>query len=164
MKVLGLLPAAFLYEYAGAGQSRVGPVQRFTFKPNPKFSPPDLETQVLTKMTGEIWIDPAHERVTQLRGQLQQDVNIGWGIVARLNKGGWIEIEQGDVTGDQWRIVHFRMSMSGRVVFSNKVFDTTEDQTRYAPLPVGMGYQQAIEILRAENQSPTSNVDSSARR
>jgi hypothetical protein len=48
---------------------------------------------------------------------------------------------------DQWRTVRFQMQMSGRVVFKNRVFDTTEEQTHYAPLPEGMSYQKAIEAL-----------------
>ena len=160
MKVLRLLSSAFLYQYAGKGESPAGQIEKFTFRPNPRFSPPDLETQVLTKMTGEIWIDAAHERVARLQGQLQQDVDIGWGIVARLNKGGWIEIEQADIGSNQWRIVHFRMAMAGRVVFKNKVFDTTEDESRFAPLPMGLGYQQAIEMLRAENEPATAGTAS----
>ncbi len=69
MKVLRALPSAFEYQYAGPG--REGPaakVEKFTFRPNPNFSPPDLETQVLTAMAGEIWIDPAHQRVIRLEG------------------------------------------------------------------------------------------------
>ena len=101
-------------------------------------------------MTGEIWIDPAHQRVVRLEGHLQQDVDFGWGILGRLNKGGWIVIEQADVGGGQWRIVHFQMAMSGRVVFKNRIFDTTEERPQFAPLPAGLDYQQAIEMLRAE--------------
>ena len=41
-------------------------------------------------MIGEIWIDPVHQRVVRLEGHLQQDVDFGWGILGRLNKGGWI--------------------------------------------------------------------------
>ena len=70
-------------------------------------------------MTGEIWIDPVHLRVVRLEGHLQQDVDFGWGILGRLNKGGWIVIEQADVGGGQWRTVRFQMQMSGRVVFKN---------------------------------------------
>ncbi len=149
IKVLRVLPNAFLYEYAGTGQGPTGPVEKFTFKPNPKFDPPDLETQVLSQMTGELWIDPAAERVARLDGHLLQDVDFGWGILGRLYKGGSVLLEQ-DVVGDhQWRIVHFKMIMTGRVVFKTKVFDTTEDQDQYARVSSGLSYQRGIEILRA---------------
>ena len=155
LKVLRMLPTAFVYQYAGSGQyagQGQGPaetVERFIFRPNPGFSPPDLETQALTAMAGEIWIDPVHERVVRLEGHLEQDVDFGWGILGRLNKGGWITIEQADVGGGQWRAVRFKMAMSGRVFFKNRVFDTTEEQTQFAPLPSGLTYQQAIQKLMA---------------
>jgi hypothetical protein len=150
LKVLRALPAAFVYQDAGSAEGPTGKVEKFTFEPNPGFSPPDLETEVLTAMAGEIWIDAAHQRVVRLEGHVQRDVDFGWGILGRLNKGGWIVIEQADVGGGQWRTVHFQMALSGRVVFKTRLFDTTEDETHFAPLPVGLGYQKAIEMLRAE--------------
>ncbi|MGA7244942.1 MAG: hypothetical protein WBX19_17265 [Terracidiphilus sp.] len=160
MKVLRALPNAFLYRYAGSVGGPTGEMAKFTFSPNPEFNPPDLETEVLTEMTGEIWVDTAQQRVARLEGHLEQDIDFGWGILGRLNKGGWIVIEQADVGQHQWRIVHFKMSMSGRVVFKTKVFDTTEDQSQFVPLPVGLSYQQAIQMVRAEgaNTRPGTNA------
>jgi len=156
LMVLRALPKAFLYEYAGSDQGSAGKqgsagrIEKFNFHPNPGFSAPNLETQALTTMSGQIWIDPERERVTRLEGRLQRDVDFGWGVLGRLNKGGWIVIEQADVGGDQWRVVHFQMQMSGRVIFKTRVFDTTEDETQYAPLQPGMSYQKAIETLRGD--------------
>ena len=148
LKVLRSLPNAFVYEYAGAGQVSSGSVEKFRFKPNPKFDPPDMETQVLTQMTGELWIDPAQERVTRLDGRLRQDVDFGWGILGRLYRGGTVVIEQADVGDHQWRVVHFDMKMSARVVFKTKVFDTAEDESQFVSVPAGIRYQQAIAMLR----------------
>jgi hypothetical protein len=151
LNVLRALPSAFLYQDAGPGQGPTGKVEKFTFRPNPAFNSLYLETEVLPAMAGEIWIDPVHLRVARLEGHLQQDVDFGWGILGRLNKGGWIVIEQADVGPDmgvdQWRTVRFAMQMSGRVVFKARVFDTTEEQTNYAPIARGMSYQKAIEML-----------------
>lgn len=149
IEVLRALPNAFLYDYSGTAVGPTGQVMKFAFHPNPAFSPPNLETQVLTAMTGEIWIDPSQERITRLEGHLQQDIDFGWGILGRLNKGGWIIIEQADVGKGQWRIVRFQMSMSGRVLFKNRVFDTTEKESQFEPLPVGMSYADAIRDLRS---------------
>jgi hypothetical protein len=147
LKVLRALPSAFLYQDAGPGEGPTGKVEKFTFRPNPGFDPLYLETEALPAMAGEIWIDPVRLRVSRLEAHLQQDVDFGWGILGRLNKGGWIVIEQAEVAGGQWRTVRFEMQMSGRVVFKARVFDTTEVQTNYAPLPLGMSYQKAIETL-----------------
>jgi hypothetical protein len=149
LKVLHMLPQAFTYEYAGPGQGPSGKVEKYRFRPNPRFSPPDLETQALTAMTGEIWVDAAQERVTRLEGHLQQDTNYGWGILGRLDKGGWIILDQADVGGRQWRIVRFQMKMNLRVLFKNKYFDSVQEMTQYAPVPAGLDYRQAIQMLRA---------------
>jgi len=146
-KVIRCLPDAFLYEYVGAGESPRGKVEKFAFRPNPDFDPPDLETYALTAMTGEIWIDAVRDRVVRLEGHLQHDVDFGWGILGRLNKGGWIVIEQADIDNRQWRIVHFQMVMSGRVLFKTRSFDTLEDQTSFSFVPAGTTYAQAIQIL-----------------
>jgi hypothetical protein len=152
LKVLRALPSAFFYQYSGSGQGPNGPVEKFSFRPNPAFTPPDLETEILTQMAGEIWIDPVHQRAVRLEGHLQQDVDFGWGVLGRLNKGGWIAIEQADIGDGVWRIVRFQMVMSGRVIFKTRVFDTTEEETGFAPLPVGLSYQKAIEMLRSDSQ------------
>jgi len=151
MKVIRALPYAFIYQSAGAVEGPSGKVEKFTFRPNPSFDPPDLETEALTAMTGEIWVDAAQGRIAKLEGHLQQDVDFGCGILGRLNKGGWIVIEQADVGNHQWRIVHFQMVMSGRLVFKTRTFDTVEDETQFVPVPVGSGYVQAIQTLRSDS-------------
>jgi hypothetical protein len=149
LKLLRMLPSAFLYQYAGPALGPTGPVEKFTFRPNPRFSPQDLETQALTAMSGEVWVDPVQERVTRLEGRLQQDTDYGWGILGRLNKGGWLVIDQADVGGRQWRIVHVQMEMTLRILFKTKIFNTVEQLSRYTPVPAGLDYRQAIQMLRA---------------
>ena len=148
LKVMRALPNAFIYQYAGEMDSPHGKVEKFVFRPDPRFNPPDLETEALTAMRGELWIDAAQGRVARLEGHLQQDVDFGWGILGRLNKGGWIDLEQADVGSHQWRIVHFQMVMSGRVFFKTKSFDTVEDETQFVPVPLGSSYGQAVQTLR----------------
>jgi hypothetical protein len=149
LRLLRMLPDAFLYQYAGSDQGPAGTVEKFTFKPNPNFSPPDLETQALTAMTGILSVDAAQERVTRLEGHLQQDTDYGWGILGKLDKGGSIVIEQADVGGHQWRIARFQMRMNMRVLFKTRNIDTTEEMTQYTPVPASIDYRQAIQMLRA---------------
>jgi hypothetical protein len=156
LKILRVLPSAFLYQFLGTGTAQNGTVEKFTFKPNPQFDPPDLETGVLTAMAGEIWIDPVQERVVRLAGSLQQDKNIALGIV-ELDKGGWVEIEQADVGDHQWRIVHLKLVMNGRVLFKAKNSNSVQEYSQFAPLPADMSYKQAIQMLRA-NAWPASQT------
>jgi len=148
LKLLRMLPQAFLYEYEGVGQGSAGAVEKFRFHPNPAFSPPDMETQALTAMSGELWIDAAQERVTRLEGHLQQDTDYGWGILGKLDKGGWIVLEQAEVGAGQWRIARFQIKMELRILFKEKSFDSVQEMTQYAPVPAGLDYRQAIQMLR----------------
>ncbi|MGD0547783.1 MAG: hypothetical protein ABR991_08125 [Terracidiphilus sp.] len=150
LKLLRMLPQAFTYECAGTGLGAPGPVEKFRFRPNPGFSPPDWETQALTAMSGELWIDAAQERVTRLEGHLQQDTNYGWGILGKLDKGGWIVLEQADVGGGQWRIARFQMKMDLRILFKAKIYDTVQEMTQYSPVLAGLDYRQAIQLLKAQ--------------
>lgn len=154
LKLLRMLPKAFLYQYAGTGNGLAGPVQKFTFKPNPRFDPPDLETQALTALNGELWIDASQERVVRLEGHLQQDTDYGWGILGRLNRGGWVVLEQADIGEHQWRITQVQMQMILRVLFKTRNIDTHEQMTNYTPVPAGMDYRQAIQMLRSGAGSP----------
>lgn len=149
VKVIRALPEAFTYKYIGEGTGPTGRVEKFSLEANPAFNPPDLETQVLTAMAGEIWIDASQQRVARFEAHLVHDVDFGWGILGRLYKNGWIVIEQSDVGDHQWRIVRFQMEMNSRIVLKNKVFQTVEEQVDYAPVP-SIGYAQAIRILTAE--------------
>ncbi len=149
IKVLSAFPRAFFFKFVGDEVGPSGKLEKFSFWPNPGFNPPDLETQILTAMTGEIWVDAAQEHIVRLEGRLQQDVDFGWGILGRVNKGGWILIEQAQVVNGRWRIVHLKMVMSGRVLFKTRSFDTEEQETQFEPLPVDLSYMQAIQMMRA---------------
>ncbi len=149
IKVLGAFPSAFFFKFVGDGVGPSGKLEKFSFWPNPDFNPPDLETQVLTAMAGEIWVDADQGHIVRLEGSLQQDVDFGWGILGRLNKGGSILLEQAEVSDGRWRIVHFQLAMSGRVLFKTRSFDTEEQESQFEPLPVDLSYTQAIHMMRA---------------
>jgi len=150
MKVLRVLPTAFDYQFAGTATAPIGTVLKFTFKPNPQFDPPDMETGVLTAMAGELWIDPAQERVVRLAGSLQQDKYIAWGL-GELDKGGTVEIDQADVGAHQWRIVHLKLVMNMRVLFKTRPSNSVQEYSQFAPLPADLSYKNAIEMLRSNS-------------
>jgi hypothetical protein len=47
--------------------------------------------------------------------------------------------------------------MSGRVVFKTRVFDTTEDESGFTPVPFRMTSVQAIQMLHADNSDGAPN-------
>jgi hypothetical protein len=154
-KIIRALPNAFLYSYAGIADTPSGPSYRLSFQPNPAFDPQYLEAQVLKAMAGELWIDVAQQRVTKLDCKRLHDVDVGWGLLGRLDQGGTLLLEQADVGNRQWRTTRMVMAMNARVFFESKNWDTTLEMTQFAPVPAGITYQQAIHLLQ------TNPVDSS---
>jgi len=158
LRLLRMLPDAFLYTYAGTVAGPAGAVEKYTFRPNPSFNPPDFETQALTALSGILLIDGSQERVTRLEGHLEQDTDYGLGILGKLDKGGSIVIEQADVGEKQWRIARVTMQMNLRILFKTKNIDTTEEMTQYTPVPANIDYRQAIQMLRTGSAgTPGSN-------
>jgi hypothetical protein len=145
MKILRVLPDAFLYQYSRTE----GNTAKFTFKPNPNFQSEDLETKALTAMDGELWVDTTAERVTRLEGHLKDDVDYGWGLLGQLNKGGYILIEQAEVAPKIWHTTHLKMQMAFRILYKSKVSDATLELSDFSPVQQGLDYKQAIQMLRA---------------
>ncbi len=153
-EMIRLLPDAFLYQFLGMAQSPSGPAYRLSLKPNPNFDPPDREAEVYAGMAGELWIDQREERMVKLDVHLIADVNFGWGILGRLDKGGSILVEQEDVGNNHWEQEHFKLNLQGKaLLFKTLDFETTEDETDFVPVPAGWTYQDAVRLLLTLNPS-----------
>ena len=160
-KVIRALPEAFRYTYAGIGETPQGPSYRLSFQPNPSFDPQDLEAQVLKGMAGELWIDIAQHRVTRLEGKRIHDVDYGWGILGKLDQGGSLLLDQTDVGNHQWRTTHMVLVMNARFLIKTVKLDTTLDLSQFEPVPAGITYQKAIQMLEPHDKpSPTAQPSS----
>src|SRR5262249_23993187 len=121
---------------------------RFTFRPNPDFSPKDRETQMYRGMEGFVLVEPVQERLVRVEGKLVKDVSFGWGIFGRLYKGGTYEIVQTQLSPGAWRITTMNFDVRGRVFF----FDTfsflrNESNARFRSVPAPMSYRAGVKPL-----------------
>jgi hypothetical protein len=163
-EMIRLLPDAFLYHFEGMAQGPSGPAVRLSLKPNPNFHPPDREAEVYAGMAGELWIDQRQERMVKLDVHLIADVNFGWGILGKLYKGGSILVEQEDVGNDHWEQNHFKLDLHGKaLLFKSLDFETTEDETDFAPVPADWTYQDAVKLLLTLKPSETGSDQLSQR-
>lgn len=145
------LPDAFLLEFSGVepnGQLR------FSFSPNPKFSPKNRETQVFKGMRGWVWIDPKDERIARVQGELFKDVNFGWGILGRLYKGGRFEVVQSRISPGVWRITTLDLDFTGRAfLFSSLRILRKEVSTGFSAMSPEMTAQAALNQLLLHSPS-----------
>jgi hypothetical protein len=165
VKLLKMMPDAMLWSYASGqpqptsetGSQTPGqasgqgsgdpPLVVLDFKPNPKWSPPNIEAEPLTGLEGRVWIDPRTRRMVRLQGDIFHAVNIGWGMVAHIYPGGTVTLEQVNPGGERWIVEHIVEQLTIRALMvktvkQRLVFDTADFQ----PVPA-MKYQQAIKIL-----------------
>jgi hypothetical protein len=166
--LLKLMPDAMLWSYA-PGQPPLpsqSPLQPSTqnaidpplivldFKPNPQWSPPDMESDALTGLEGRVWIDARTRRVVNLQGDVFRPVNIGWGVVAHLYPGGTVTLHQtsaqpsGEPNAPQRFIVdHIDEQLTVRALMVRTVKQRLlYDTANFQPVPA-MSYQQAIKLL-----------------
>jgi hypothetical protein len=144
IRMLKALPKALIFDFAG----RENGLLRFTFRPNPDFSPKDRETQMYRAMEGELWLEPVQERIVGVEGRLVKDVSFGWGILGKLNKGGIYRIAQTQISPGMWRITTLNVDVKGRILLveSFRVF-REESNSHFRRTSPAMSYREAVEAL-----------------
>jgi hypothetical protein len=147
-RLMGLLPDAFLFRFEGLVPCAAGSCYRLSFAPNPHFDPPDLEAAIFRGMAGEVWIDQAQERLTRLDAHLISNVDFGWGVIGKLDKGGTIQIEQAEVGGHDWEVTGLKLNMRGKALMVKSLsFQITEEAGDFSLVPSGLDYRKAIQLL-----------------
>jgi hypothetical protein len=155
VKLIKLMPDAMLWSYAPGqpqlANQRTGEAALVVldFKPNPQWSPPNIEAEPLTALQGRLWIDPQTRHLVHIEGNLFRAVNIGWGMVAHIYPGGSVSLQQANAGGGRWIVEHIVEQLTVRALMVKNVkqrlvFDTSEFQSVPA-----MSYQQAIKMLLA---------------
>jgi hypothetical protein len=147
-RLMRLLPDAFLYRFEGMADCAGGPCYHLSFLPNPRFDPPDLEASILRGTAGEVWIDQAQERLTRLDAHFIKDVDFGWGIIGKLDKGGTIELEQADIGGHDWEATAMKLNMRGKALMVKSLsIQITQEASHFSLVPPAVDYRKAIQLL-----------------
>jgi hypothetical protein len=150
--LLYALPDAFQCEYSAAAPQ--DGTLRLECSPNPAFSPPSYESQLLVGMKAEIAIDREEKRMTRVVGTLFKDVTFGWGFLARLKRGGRIELTQSRVAGKRWGLTYMQLSFDGHLVLVKPLhIEESKSCWNYRSVP-GMTVAQALEFLRNSPVTP----------
>jgi len=155
-RLMRLLPDAFLYRYEGVAPCAAGPCYRLTFSPNPHFAPPDVEASIFRGLAGELWIDQEQERLTRLDAHVVANVDFGWGLLGKLDKGGTILLEQSDIGGRDWEATGMKLNLTGKALLVKSLnIEITEQASHFSQVPPGVDYRKAIQLLETSG-SPTA--------
>jgi hypothetical protein len=143
-ELVNMLPSGFLYEYDG----EQGDYTRLKFRPNPDFSPPSREAAVFHCMSGTILIDRRQQRLAGMSGTLIRNVDFGWGMLGRLNKGGTFEVRRQDVGNAHWVTTLLDVHIHGKALFFKTInAEQHEDTEAFKRVPDRLTLAQGASML-----------------
>jgi len=150
--VVALMPDAFVYQYAGEENG----CHKLTFSPNPNYPAHSIEARIIHAMSGTLWVDARMKRMVRLDGQVQENLDFGFGLLGRLYKGGWFRIERAQVSATDWKTERLEVHMAGRaLIVKSFTRETSERRGGFVPVPAGMNLAQGMAVLQqlqAESQ------------
>jgi len=166
-RILTLLPDAFVYEAAQIEAGPQGPCYHMRFHPNPDYPAHSIEARIFHAMAGELWVSVQSKRLVRLDGKLQENVDFGYGLLGRLYKGGWFQLERTHVGGGPnaaagrggWKTQRLEVHMQGRaMLFKTIARETSEVRGGFVSVPKDLSLEQAAALVRppasaAENVS-----------
>jgi hypothetical protein len=163
IKMLEALPEALLYEYDGTEVLNGRAAIRLRFKPNPDFNSSAKETYLFRGAEGKIWVDKVARRIAKLDGTTTSQVNIGWGLLGHIDKGGKVYLEQAMVgPSTQWRIVTLNLDATGKALWFKSIKIRQRQSARDFRPVNPMTVAEAVDVLRKSDPSARPETAASA--
>ncbi|TAM82775.1 MAG: hypothetical protein EPN47_08990 [Acidobacteria bacterium] len=146
------IPQAFIYTFDGRDQQ--GRI-KLKFQPAPDFRPSSRQSLILQGMAGEMWIDPATQRLVKINGSLINDVKIGWGFLARLNTGGTFLMEQSQGPDGTWHQKLLSVHFDGTVLLLKHIHIRVKQiQCCFERVPDNLTIRGAVQLLDTRTTLP----------
>jgi hypothetical protein len=140
-----MLPDAFLWTYVGEN----GAETTLHFKPDPQFQPPTREARVFAAMEGTMVVDTEQKRIKELKGTLTRDVNFGYGLLGKLEKGGTFQIERQQIAPRIWAITATHVHIRGHALIFKSIGEEQDEVTsHYHPTPPSLTLDGAAKMLK----------------
>lgn len=95
------------------------PTLAFDFKGNPKAEAHTMQEKGARKVAGTVWIDEADRQVARLEVEVYENFKIGGGLLANIQPGTVIKIEQSPIGEGLWMQTSNERHMNLRVVIKS---------------------------------------------
>ncbi len=122
-EMLKMLPDAFIWSKASETPEFI----TLSFRPKSDFSPPDMQSRVMGAMSGEMMIARNGNRIRTLRGTLSYSVLIGFGLLAKMYKGGTFDVERRQVGEGHWQITETHVHIGGHALLFRTIGQQEDD-------------------------------------
>ncbi len=107
------LPDALDFHKAGVELRHNRPADVFEFKPHSGYKARQMRARAFEKISGKVWIDQQDGEMTKLDVYVFDTINIGFGMLGRVEKGTVFEIERKKwdvgVWFEEWQRVRFEL-------------------------------------------------------
>ena len=145
-RLMTAMPEAFSYTYDGMAGGNL----RLKFEPNPAYTPQTYEARVYHALAGEVWIEPQMKRLVKIDAHILTEIDFGYGLFGRIEKGGSFQIEREQVSNTRWKTSLLDVHLSGRIVFLKSINrDQHELRSNFQPVPSDLDVQGAVALLDA---------------
>jgi macrodomain Ter protein organizer (MatP/YcbG family) len=153
-RMISMLPDAYVFENLGDEHG----CRHVRYRPNPDYVPRTVEARVIHSMAGDLWIDARLKRLSRLEGHLDDNVDFGFGLLGRLDKGGWFRMQRVQVSPTEWKTWEIELHLSGRAfVWKTIARETSERRGGFVAVPAGMTLSQGMNILNQTGTQATPN-------
>jgi hypothetical protein len=125
-EMMAQLSDAFDFKLTGKTKLRGFNVWALQATPRAGYRPPNLESQALKGMEGELWIDQASYRWVKVTAKVIRPVTIG-GFLARVQPGTQFEVEKSPVGNGIWQVTHFAMQSRAKVLMLVRRHEAEDD-------------------------------------
>lgn len=145
--LLRMMPTAFLWTVEREDANFI----YLSYKPNPNFNPPTMESRVFAGMAGEMVVSREQHRIKTFKGRLIRDITFGWGLFGRLNQGGTFDIEREQLEPHVWEITQTHVHINGHALFFKTIGDNEDDvESDFRPAPANLSLAAAAKIVLSQ--------------
>lgn len=144
-ELLNQMPVAFVWKIEGESADTVS----LSYQPNPDFSPPSMESRVMSAMSGTLAVSKPAHRIKTFTGRLNDDVTMGYGLLARIKAGSTFNVQRREVAPGLWQITETHVHIAGHALFF-KTIGQQEDEVNsdFTPVPPETTLEQAVGMLQ----------------
>jgi len=144
VELLNLMARAFVWKVDSVTPDSI----LLSYRPDPNFHPPDMEARVMGAMSGALVVDRAQHRIRTMKGRLEHDVTIGFGLLARIKQGSVFDVERRQVAPGVWEITETHVHISGHALFIKTIGDQEDEvKTEFTLVPLGTTLEQAVGLM-----------------
>jgi hypothetical protein len=144
-ELLSQMPDAFVWKVEG----ETGDGISMSYRPNPDFDPPSMESRVMSAMSGTMVVSKPAHRIKTFTGRLMNDVTMGFGFLARIKAGSTFDVERREVGPGLWQITETHVHIQGKALFFKSIGQQQDEvQSQFTQVPGNTTLEQAAEMSK----------------